>query len=334
MNREIIKARSGINKSIRNFFTEKGYLEVETPLLSPSLIPESTIEVFETEYHSLKRKPVSLYLIPSPEVFMKQLIADGIGDIFQLTKSFRNYEQSGKYHNPEFTMLEWYTMNASAADNIPITEELFERIIHDRGKAGIFSPKIDPRHLTPPFRRMSMEELFFEKSGIDLAANLTLEVFRETARNKGYRINDADENWESVFNRIFLTEVEPFLPSDKPLIIYNYPSGIGCLAKDIPSSPWKDRWELYCSGVELANCYTEETDPQKAADLFKKEHRIKKQTSEVTPHYESVLNSIFKKSFPESSGVALGVDRLIQIFTGTDRLEGVILFPLSDILAQ
>ncbi len=334
MNREIIKARSGINKSIRNFFSEKGYLEVETPLLSPSLIPESTIEVFKTKYYSLKGEPDSLYLIPSPEVFMKQLIAEGIGNIFQLAKSFRNLEQSGKHHNPEFTMLEWYTMDVSAADNIPVTEELFERIIHTTGKDGTFSPQADPGSLTPPFRRMSMEELFFEKSGIDLTANSDLETFRETARSKGYRIDDKDENWESVFNRIFLTEVEPFIPSDKPLVIYNYPRQIGCLAKDIPSSPWKDRWELYCSGVECANCYSEETDPKKAAELFRKEHRIKKQISGAVPGYESVLNSIFKKNFPESSGVALGVDRLIQIFTGTDRLEGVILFPLSDILPQ
>ncbi len=332
MNREIIKARSIINGSIRNFFTEKGYLEVETPVLSPFLIPEASIEVFETEYFNSKGKAVPMYLTPSPEIFMKQLIAGGIGDIFQLTKSFRNNEQSGKHHNPEFTMLEWYKMGAAASDNIEITEELFDRIIRETEKAGLFSPWTDPGSLRPPFRRVSMEEIFFEKSGISLSGNSSREDFAETAKSRGYRIDEKGETWESIFNRIFLTEVEPFLPNDKPLVIYNYPAQIDCLAKEIPGTPWKDRWELYCAGVELANCYSEETDSKRVSEFCIREYGIKKQTSRVVPEYDPAFISAFEKDFPECSGTAMGVDRLIQIFTGTDRLEGVILFPLSDIL--
>ena len=333
MNIEIIKARSTVKESIRNFFTGKGFLEVDTPVLSPFLIPEAAIEVFETEYFNSKGDPVPMYLTPSPEIFMKRLIAGGIGDIFQMTKSFRNNEQSGRHHNPEFTMLEWYKTDASAADNIEITEELFSRIIRETEGRGYFSPKGDPDSLKPPFRRVSMEEIFFEKSGVSLSDNRSTEDFAETARSRGYRIEDRGETWESIFNRIFLTEVEPFLPDDKPLVIYNYPAQIDCLAKDIPGTPWKDRWELYCAGVELANCYSEETDPERVSEFCSSEYSIKKRTSKVVPGYDPSFISAFEKDFPECSGTAMGVDRLIQVFTGTDRLEGVILFPLSDILA-
>ncbi len=332
MKREIIKARSSIKGSIREFFTEKGYLEVETPVMSPFLIPESSIEVFQTEYFSETRESRKLYLTPSPEVFMKKMISDGSVDIFQMTKSFRNYEQSGKHHNPEFTMLEWYTMGIKSSDNIEVTEALFEKIIHDADQNGYLTPKAGISSVSPPFRKITMEEIFYDKTGIDLSSNTGFEDIKESALKKGYTIPERGENWESVFNRIFLTEVEPFLPDDKPLVIYNYPSGIECLAADVPGTPWKDRWELYCTGIELANCYTEETDRKAVSDFIRSEHDRKLKFSRTIPAYDPHFISIFSRGFPECSGVALGVDRLIQIITGTESIEGVILFPLSDIL--
>ncbi len=322
MKRELVQKRNRILNTLRRFFNDRDFLEVETPVLSPYLIPESTIEVFETTYYRELQGSRQLYLTPSPEIFMKKLIAEGFGNIFQITKSFRNYEQTGRDHNPEFTMLEWYATETTAEGNIPVTEELFASLLSQGN-----SP--DLSFLKPPFRRISMEEIFFEKTGIDLSGVQKVSVLKEAVLKKGYRLQE-DETWESLFNRVFLNEVEPFLPVDSPLVLYNYPAQIDCLAADIPGTPWKDRWELYAGGIELANCYTEETNPRKVSSFVEKEYARKAAHSLVIPDADFAFSSLFTPHHPQYSGVALGVDRLIRLLTGEDSIKGVILFPLSD----
>lgn len=330
--KEDIKKRNTIVQGIRNFFNSKDYLEVETPVLSPYLLPESNIEAFETTYYSYSRGTQQLYLTPSPEIFMKKLIAEGYGDIFQITKSFRNNEQMGRDHNPEFTMLEWYKMNVQAADNIPVTEELFAFLLNLAEEKNTSNRDVDTASLKPPFRRITMEEIFFAKTGIDLTTVQNFSALTEAALKKGYTLADRGETWETIFNRIFIQEVEPYLPVDRPLIIYNYPAKIECLAKNIPQTPWKDRWELYVGGIELANCYTEEINKKKVASILEQEYLRKAACSKVIPDFDNSFSNLFSDTYPPCSGVALGVDRLVRMFTGKDSLGGVILFPLSDII--
>ncbi len=334
MKRETVQKRNTIIRSIRSFFDQRGYLEVETPVLSPFLIPESTIGTFETTYYSDSMGSHQLYLTPSPEIFMKRLIAEGFGDIFQITKSFRNNEQRGRNHNPEFTMLEWYTMNSTAEKNISLTEELFDSLASVIKKFPFSKNKKDFTFFTPPFKRLSMEELFYENTGIDLAGVQSFPLLREALLTKGYTLSNTDETWESLFNRIFLNEVEPNLPQGKPLILYNYPAKIDCLAADIPGTPWKDRWELYVGGIEIANCYTEETDSAKVASFMRREYAKKTVSASVIPDMDNTFSALFTPHYPECSGVALGIDRIVRLLTGEDSLGGVILFPLSDILKQ
>lgn len=330
--KEDIKKRNTIVQGIRNFFNSKDYLEVETPVLSPYLLPESNIEAFETTYYSYSRGTQQLYLTPSPEIFMKKLIAEGYGDIFQITKSFRNNEQMGRDHNPEFTMLEWYKMNVQAADNIPVTEELFAFLLNLAEEKNTSNRDVDTASLKPPFRRITMEEIFFAKTGIDLTTVQNFSALTEAALKKGYTLADRGETWETIFNRIFIQEVEPYLPVDRPLIIYNYPAKIECLAKNIPQTPWKDRWELYVGGIELANCYTEEINKKKVASILEQEYLRKAACSKVIPDFDNSFSNLFSDTYSPCSGVALGVDRLVRMFTGKDSLGGVILFPLSDII--
>ncbi|MFP4180860.1 MAG: amino acid--tRNA ligase-related protein, partial [Spirochaetaceae bacterium] len=120
-----VKARSRVHQRIRSFFFSKDYLEVETPILSPGVIPEAPIELFETAYFDGRGGERPLFMLPSPELYMKKLLAEGSGDIFQLVRSFRNGEELGPMHNPEFTMLEWYTTGADYHDSIATAEELF-----------------------------------------------------------------------------------------------------------------------------------------------------------------------------------------------------------------
>jgi len=321
MNIDTIAKRSNIISKIRSFFHTMQYLEVETPILSPFLIPEASIEIFETTFSSDFHRSHQLYLIPSPEVFMKKLIAMGSGHIFQITKSFRNSEQIGKDHNPEFTMLEWYTINADYMESIEITEKFLSSLI----------TKDTPDWFKTPFIRKSVNELFKEILSIDLLKHQTKTLLSRQALNLGLS-PDKNDSWEDIFNRIFLNFIEPKLQKNKPVIVYNYPKQIRCLAKEVKGTPWRERWELYVNGIELANCYSEETDSIMVQNILETEYAKKASSGGAIPDIDRNYNMIFNSDFPECSGVALGIDRLIMLLTGSTDIEGVILFPFSDML--
>lgn len=321
MELETMRARAALLSELRGFFSSRGYLEVDTPQLSPALIPESMIASFATRFESPFQGKEDLYLVPSPEVWMKRLLAAGSGDIFQISHCFRNAEQLGRIHNPEFTMLEWYTIGADYMDSADRTDELLEILT---------TPEAPPR-LRPPCRRMSMAEAFKESANIDLlAAAADIDLLREEARRKD--IDDAEmTEWEELFNAIFLKLVEPELPQDRPLILHDYPARIPTLAKREPGSPWCERWELYMNGIEVANCFTEETDPLRIEEYYSIEERSAQSTA--APPDES-FREIFGDGFPASSGVALGVDRLLMSLLGSRDIRGVIFFPFIDIFDQ
>jgi lysyl-tRNA synthetase class 2 len=318
------RRRNRLYQAMRDFFTGRGYLEVETPALSPALIPESPIEAFETHYRA-PRGGRPLYLIPSPEVHMKKLIAAGSGNIFQFSRCFRNGEQSGRQHNPEFTMLEWYTMGADYLDSIKTAEALLQAVL----------PADAPAAVRPPLRRMSMQEAFAEYAGFDLAANISAGALEEQIARLGLSPSGDAADWEERFNRLFLTFVEPALPADRPLILYDYPRNIPCLARGKPGTPWRERWELYLNGIEVANCFSEETDPQEVRRFFHREAAKQSMHSQVLPDTDEEFAALFDDgSFPPCSGGALGFDRLMMAAEGADSIEGVIFFPISATVEQ
>lgn len=377
-----VKARSRVHQRIRSFFFSKDYLEVETPILSPGVIPEAPIELFETAYFDGRGGERPLFMLPSPELYMKKLLAEGSGDIFQLVRSFRNGEELGPMHNPEFTMLEWYTTGADYHDSIATAEELFLSLAElgeslkdlGPGPSGLAelsgpsahsgpSPASD--RLRPPFRTMSVREACIRYAGVDLLENQNRRTLLHTVEQKGLCSPDPDESWEQLFNRLLLGYVEPSLPSDTPTVLYDYPAQIPALAKPCSDGPWLERWELYLGEVELANCYTEETDPRRIRSFCEKEYAVKAAGARVMPEMDEEFLSLFEgeeaggnggvhknapnraekpyterlytekpytASFPDCSGTAMGVDRLVMLLTGRTSLEGVILFPFSDIL--
>jgi lysyl-tRNA synthetase class 2 len=319
-------------RTIRDFFDRREFLEVETPLLTGTLIPESTIEIFSTTYEDLHADPKELYLIPSPEVHMKQLLSRGFGSIYQIGKCFRNCEQRGRNHNPEFSMLEWYETGADYRDSMTRTEELFQTL----------APLSSDPLWTRPIRRMSMAEVFWDLERLDLAplcgegeeAKLAA-GWREELARRG--VESGETGWEPLFNRFFLQFIESRLPDETPLILYDYPQRIGTLARSVPESPWAQRWELYLKGVELANCYTEETNPEEIRRYFEEETPLNTtgplQRVRVPHQVDQEYHRHFHSDFPDCSGVALGLDRLLMLLAGKDSLGGVILFPFSDIIA-
>lgn len=320
---EIAKSRSRFYRTIRNFFDDLGYTETETPILSPSLIPESSIEVFKTSLNHTHKGSDTLYLVPSPEVFMKSLLADGIGDIYQLTKCFRNAENYSPKHYCEFTMLEWYAIDKNYKDNIQVQKDLLQALAPSAAE--------ETRHLFENFTVVTIPELMLDYANVDLEKCATLNDFKEHATQVGFSdYADASDTWEELFDRIFISHVENKIPEDKTVFVIDYPAQIPTTAKR--NGNFYERWEFYMKGWEMANCYTEEARYDEMKDLFTKEENAK--STMITPHkvdYDYL--DIFKgEKFPMCSGVALGIDRLFAIYMNANSLDDVSLFPFSNMM--
>jgi lysyl-tRNA synthetase class 2 len=255
-------------------------------------------------------------------------------NVFQISKCYRNYESLGAVHNPEFTMLEYYTMNASYKDSAALTEELF---------AHLSSAANMPPSLSPPFTRMTMDAAFESFAGFRLsdARNnvpelCTAEQLAGHARRLGIAESAANPfdawAWDDLYELILAHAVEPKLPRGRPVLVTDYPARVPCLAKDIGAGQgeplWKERWELYADGIELANCYSEETCPRKVKEYFEREGRIKDKSALVPHAYDTDYWKIFEspRGHLEFSGVALGVDRLAALMTGSRAIESVMPF--------
>lgn len=337
MDLELLTQRSRLFTSTRNFFDQRGYLETDTPILAPNLIPETCLEVFETEYLTppdsrSKIRKQQYWLVPSPELWMKKLIADHRKSIYQISKCFRNGESVGRIHSPEFTMLEFYTMEADYRDSIEITEDLWRAVMTlDTAK-----------ELRPPFLRISMEEAFQKWAGFSLydAAEEGKPRLAAEARRLGL---DPPE-WLSLadlYNLIFVHTVETALPRDTPVVLMDYPAFVPCLAKTLSGGRAKERWELYARGVELANCYSEETDAEEVRRYFMREGEEKRKEA-LVPHrldeeyWRTFLprrgvDSENSVPFPRCSGVALGIDRLLMVLMGRSTIDSVLPFPMDEV---
>ncbi|MDR1287891.1 MAG: LysR family transcriptional regulator [Treponema sp.] len=310
MDIEMLRERARITRETRAFFDSRGYLETDTPLLSGSLIPETCLEVFMTERilpGGKKRKPY--WLVPSPEIWMKRLIAGHRTDIYQICKCFRNGESSGHLHSPEFTMLEYYTMNADYLYSLSLTENLLRTL-----------------HRFPPLLRITVSDAFAEWAGFDLYRAAEEGSLAEEARRLGL---DPPPSLDTggLYDLIFIHAVEPKLPRENPVALMDYPAFVPCLAKKGKDGRTAERWELYINGVELANCYSEETDPEEVRRYFALEGEAKKKNALVDHAVDEDYWKIFS-AFPACSGVALGLDRLIMTIAGRRSIDAVLPFPM------
>jgi lysyl-tRNA synthetase class 2 len=328
MDLEFLQLRANVFRTIRAFFDSKSYLEVDTPVLSPDLIPETCLEVFETSYlrpgaGGPSAKPY--WLVPSPEIWMKRLIAKHKQSVYQICKCFRNGESTGFLHSPEFTMLEYYTTGFNYLDSLTLTEELFAVLFTVSGSsAGIQ----DDEGLRRPFLRITMEEAFREFAGTDLFAAAETGTLREAALRLGLTPPE-DLDTAALYDLIFIHAVEPNLPKDRITALLDYPAFVPCLAKRNGSSKTVERWELYGCGVELANCYTEETRAATVKAYFEAEGAAKNKTAMVPHNTDNNYWKVFA-DFPACSGVAMGLDRLIMVLSGRKTIDGVLPFPMEE----
>ena len=317
MDRSNLKFRSRCIREIRTFFEELDYLEVDTPITAGRVIPEPTIELMGTTIHGIEDDTGELvYLLPSPELYMKRLIASGSGSIFQFSRCFRDREAPSRLHSHEFLMLEWYTVNAGYMDSLERTEALLGVLAYNRD----ISPRVESI-LSAKFQKISVEDAFDEYAGIDLAACGETGALREAGIRCGLEIDPSLE-WAELFHLILVAAVEPKLPLDRPVVLFDYPVQVGCLARQKEGTPWRERWELYLGGIETANCFTEMVTAEDVAAYFAEEAK----EAAIRQRTDASFPDIYTGTHPPCSGVAMGIDRLVMFLAGADSISKVMPF--------
>ena len=286
-------------QSVRRFFQERGFLEVATPLVNPSLIPEDHIHPVETE---------AGFLLPSPEIHMKRFLAAGYDRVFQIGPCFRKGER-GENHLPEFTMLEWYRAREDYRALADDCEQLLPAISQDLfGRTGIEyrGASID---LAPPWQRWTLKEAFLEHAGWD----------------------PIEEEDQERFEQDLAEKVVPGLDKGKPVFLIDFPAYEASLARKKPEDPRAaERIELFAGGLELANGFSELTDPEEQRLRFE-------ETNDSGPLGGEDLDPLpnkflaFLADLPPSAGIALGIDRLVMLFAGASHIDEVTALPPEDL---
>jgi lysyl-tRNA synthetase class 2 len=293
---------------------------VQTPLLVPSPGIDRHLDPLRVAGGEGR------FLPTSPEYAMKKLIADGSGSIFQVCKAFRD-EPANARHLPEFTMLEWYRVGADYGGVMEDCEQLCAAVAHAlRGDTSVpwDGGRLD---LSPPYERLSMQSAFHRRAGVRLTFGETVDELRGIARRLGCDdVSDEDE-WDDVFFHIFLRHVEPTLGGG-PLFLVDYPARMAALARVRADAPLVcERFELYAGGVELANAFTELTDPDEHRRRFAVENAARRRLGKPEIPVDEALIEAVERGLPECAGVALGFDRLIMLLAGCEDVRAVV--PLS-----
>jgi len=290
---QVLALRAVLLGSIRRFFEEREFLEVETPAIVPC--PGLDVHLAAFEVRAPKGEPVG-WLATSPEYQMKRLLSAGAERIFQLCRSYRA-EEHGRHHEREFTMLEWYRANATSDDVIRDTEELV---------AFVASALDQPApELQPPWQRLTVDE------ALQFHANAALDTL----------VQD-----EEQFFRVWVEEVQPRLGNERPIIVTDWPSSMASLARLKPSG-MADRFEVFFRGVELCNGFGELTDATEQRRRFQRDQAERRAAgAPIYPIDERFLDDL-ERGMPESGGNALGVDRLLMLLLGADSIQAVMPFP-------
>ncbi|HDR0713763.1 TPA: elongation factor P--(R)-beta-lysine ligase [Pasteurella multocida] len=309
---ENLLARAKIIAEIRRFFTDRGLLEVETPVLSEFGVTDVHLSTFNTTFISpTAEKSKALWLSTSPEYHMKRLLAAGSGPIFQLCHVFRN-EEAGQRHNPEFTMLEWYRPHFDMYRLINEVDDLLQQILDCK-----------------PTESLSYQFVFQEYVGLD---PLSAEKAELVAKAKQYHLQQAEqEDRDTLLQFLFSTVVEPNIGKENPVAVYHFPAPQAALAQ-ISSEDHRvaERFEFYYKGLELANGFHELTDVNEQLHRFEQDNVQRQKMGLPQRQIDKRLLGALQAGVPNCSGIALGVDRLLMIALGANAIHEVMAFGIEN----
>lgn len=285
-----LEERARIIQTIRAFFVQRGYLEVETPHRIPGNAPELHIDAVPSG---------GWFLHTSPELCMKRLLAAGYPRLFQICRVWREEERGGR-HLPEFTMLEWYRAGVDYSALMDECEALLRSLVPQ----GSFCRGDETIDLTPPWERLTVAEAFTRHASMSATDALAVDRFDE----------------------ILAFEVEPHLGRGRPVFLCEYPAELAALARRNPGNPAvAERFELYIAGMELANAFSELTNPAEQRERFARDEAARRAGGKVGyPAPEKFLAEL--GTMPQAAGIALGLDRLVMLLTDASSIDEVVAF--------
>jgi lysyl-tRNA synthetase, class II len=296
--RELFILRSRVVRAVRHWLDERGFLEVETPVLQP-LYGGALARPFVTHHNALDR---DFFLRIADELYLKRLIVGGLERVYEIGKDFRNEGISHK-HNPEFTMLEWYEAYADYMDIAGRLEELISYVAAEVGYDG-------PIDFAPPWRRVTLRDAILEKTGLDIT--------KDELPGEG--------TWAKRVDDLLSKEVEPDLQS--PTFILDYPKELSPFAKDHRSVPGLvERFEAYAGGMEFANAFSELNDPDEQRARFEQQRADEAAGDEETQPYDEDYVRALEHGMPPTGGIGIGIDRLVMLMSGRSSIREVVLFP-------
>lgn len=310
---ETLQLRSKILQQVRQFFLDREYIEVDTPILSRDTVVDSYIDPIAVGIEPLPNCPAHFWLQTSPEFAMKRLLTAGLTSIFQITRAFRNGER-GDYHNPEFTIVEWYQVGQSYSAGRELLGELCSTILERK-----------------PIREISYAAAFRKYAQID-PFDCSIDDLRRSAADRSIApppmMNQDDR--DAWLNLIMAFCVENRLGVDAPTILFDYPASQAALAQIDESNPQvAQRFELYVDEIELANGYYELLDANELRRRNDLNNRKRKADQRKTLPTESFLMSAMQHGLPKCTGVALGFDRLVMLAARAQSIDSVLPFPIE-----
>jgi len=293
-------------QSMRAFFAERYVLEVETPIISNAAITDPQIESLSSRYQQK-----NYYLHTSPEFYMKRLLAAGSGDIFQFAKVFRD-DENGRFHNPEFSLLEWYRIGF---DHHQLMDEL----------QSLISCLMPEEKI--PFQRISYQQAFIKALKID-PFDTDVNALKQSAKKHNIEtpqgMGDEKDIW---LDWLMVEKIAAGFSKNSFTFLYDYPASQASLARlDKEDSRKANRFELFYGELELANGFYELTDAKEQAQRFENDNEIRRQRQQKIMPVDYALLAALKSGLPDCSGVALGIDRLLMLLTSAGHIKEVISF--------
>ncbi len=313
---ESLHQRAKLLKQIRHFFSERSVLEVETPLLCQMTGTDPQLDFFKSEFIQSPHQQ-ALYLQTSPEFAMKRLLAAGSGSIYQICKAFRNAEK-GHYHNPEFSILEWYRVGFDLADLMYETEQLIAQV------SQVFQYSI-------AFVRLAYVDVFQQQTGLHPLV-FERECYVAYANQQGWTELDrvcGDDHavWLDV---LFSLKVQPYLATLGGVMIYHYPAVQSSLARLNADQPLlAERFEVFIDGIELGNGFYELNDATEQAERFRREQQIRRQRDLPAVEIDLRLLAALESGLPDCSGIAIGLDRWLMVLLQKNDIQEVLSFAIE-----
>jgi len=327
--KNIYDTRLEILRLTRKFFWSQDFKEVETPIALRHVGQEPYLNPMSLQFKDPFKNNYKFFLRTSPEYGLKKLLASGYEKIFEIGKCFRNGESFGGVHNPEFTMIEWYRSPGTYWDFMQDTEELFKYIgrelkIESLNFQGL---KIDYSQV---WDKMSVKELWQKYLNVNLDEYLEVDSIKELTLALGLQVDDGDR-YEDLFYKIFLNKIENNLGIERPIFVYDYPAQMCSLSKLCENNRrYAQRAELYVGGLEIANGFGELTDSVMQKDNLQLDQNLRiKLNQEICPIDDDFINAL-ESGIKPTGGIALGMDRMVLLFTGAHNLNEVIFQSAAD----